>query len=250
MKKTRKILSLMLTVAMVFSLLGVNAFAAEQDIPAVEETDFTVPVTEEAEEILPETVDIVTDEDLLEEYYYLQKAYAADDVYFVADGVTYYQDVTSNSYAPSGYDGGVAVGGYNGTQTDLTIPESVEYEGKTYAVTMIGDSGLSYGQGCIDNDLKVVSLPDSIREIEMLAFQGTGITQIDLPERLERIGDYAFSGTALMEVRIPENVEYIGTQAFFNCMYLKNVYIYRPGREYISYGNQCFGYYYDSEDVL
>ena len=119
-----------------------------------------------------------------------------------------------NSVSPSGhtlhYDtiGGSAavVGFYNGTLTgDLIIPDSVTYEGVTYAVTEIYENAFRNNPG-----MTSVSIPNTVRWIGGMAFKNcTGLTSITIPESVTRIGfipsrqvyDCTFQGcTGLTEV--------------------------------------------------
>lgn len=119
-----------------------------------------------------------------------------------------------NSVSPSGhtlhYDtiGGSAavVGFYNGTLTgDLIIPDSVTYNGVTYAVTEIYENAFRNNPG-----MTSVSIPNTVRWIGGMAFKNcTGLTSITIPESVTRIGfipsrqvfDCTFQGcTGLTEV--------------------------------------------------
>ncbi|MGM9836988.1 MAG: leucine-rich repeat domain-containing protein [Paludibacteraceae bacterium] len=78
------------------------------------------------------------------------------------------------------------------------IPETVTYDGITYAVTSIG-----YG-----------------------AFRYTGLTSITIPNSVGSIGDYAFYGcTNLTSITIPNSVTSIGHGAFGECKGLTSVTI-------------------------
>lgn len=77
--------------------------------------------------------------------------------------------------------------------------------------------------GC--ENLEVIELPSSLREIDTLAFSGCNIEEIDLPDNL-RILDYsAFLRTKIESITIPENVKEIKhfgsvpniTEVIFRC---------------------------------
>ena len=80
---------------------------------------------------------------------------------------------------------------YNSYSGDVTIPETVTYDG-TYAITSIGN----------------------------LAFHScTGLTSVTIGDAVESIGNYAFRNcTSLSSITIPEAVESIGTSAFYKCI--------------------------------
>ena len=75
---------------------------------------------------------------------------------------------------------------------DVTIPELIIWEGKTYYVTGIGNHAF---------------------------YNNRDITQISFPKTLKRIGDAAFYNCSGLtgELKIPESVTSIGTSAFYNC---------------------------------
>ncbi len=83
--------------------------------------------------------------------------------------------------------------------TSVTIPETVDNEGRSYMVTSIGESAFT---NCY-----------------ML---GTVV----LPNTVKTIGSYAFSGcSGLRTINIPNSVTSIGVAAFFNCKNLNCVII-------------------------
>ena len=69
------------------------------------------------------------------------------------------------------------------------------------------------------DQLKTVSLPESLKEIGDSAFSNcTGLEEICLPEGLEKICNHAFSGcTNLKWLDIPNSVTDIESYAFYNC---------------------------------
>ncbi len=80
----------------------------------------------------------------------------------------------------------------------VVIPETVEYEGKTYSVTSIG----------------------------LHAFDGEGgLTFITIPNSVTNIGGHAFECCDLGYITIPSSITYIGSQAFRDS-YLTDVYCY------------------------
>lgn len=80
--------------------------------------------------------------------------------------------------------------GYSKPTGCLVIPDSVAYNGHTYAVTKVGAHAFEY---CYD--LTSVTLPNTITSIETYAFDGcSGIYLMYIPDSVELIGYYAFSG--------------------------------------------------------
>ncbi|MBR3444057.1 MAG: leucine-rich repeat domain-containing protein [Bacteroidaceae bacterium] len=70
----------------------------------------------------------------------------------------------------------------------ITIPESVNYNGKPYSVTSIGSSAFS---GC--SGLTSVTIPNSVTSIGSSAFSGcSGLTSVTIPNSVTSIGEGAF----------------------------------------------------------
>ncbi|MCD8297382.1 MAG: leucine-rich repeat domain-containing protein [Prevotella sp.] len=120
---------------------------------------------------------------------------------------------------------------------DITIPETVSYEGATYKVTGIGEWAFYY---C--DSLTSIEIPNSITTIGSYAFFGcTSLTEITIPDAITTIGDQAFNScwslstveigsgvtsigkqafsycASVEELNIPENVTFIGDYAFYGC---------------------------------
>ena len=97
---------------------------------------------------------------------------------------------------------------YTGT---VVIPESVEYEGVTYAVTSIMGNAFYICYG-----LTSVTIPNSVTSIGYGAFYGCSrLTSVTIPNSVTSIGHVAFSGcSCLTSVTIPNSVTSIGEGAF------------------------------------
>lgn len=102
----------------------------------------------------------------------------------------------------------------------ITIPESIEYAGNTYAVTEIGHEAFLYCTG-----LTSVEIPNSVTRIVEGAFYGcAGLTSVEIPNGVTYIDDYTFdSCTGLTSVDIPNSVTNIGMCAFGRCTSLTSV---------------------------
>jgi len=82
------------------------------------------------------------------------------------------------------------------------IPESVEYQGKQYTVTAIGNSAFNE---CIL--LGYVSIPNTVKSIGSCAFQKCNLKSIKIPSSVTTIGEYN------QEIKGKTNVEIIPVSA-------------------------------------
>ena len=72
----------------------------------------------------------------------------------------------------------------------LSIPSSITYKGKTYAVTSIGRNAFAGNK-----NINTVIIPNSVTEIELRAFQGCKYLQyITIPNSVTNISSWAFVG--------------------------------------------------------
>jgi hypothetical protein len=156
--------------------------------------------------------------------------------------------------------------GHSDTFRNITIPETVDWEGQTYRVTAIGE-------GAFKNYVKIrtVSMPniekigkeafygctyvkptgmDSVKSIGVKAFaRCSSMGDVTFGDSLKTIGAYAFYGCkSLTEIDVPDSVTSIGSYAFYKCSGLEDVYIgdslkkigscafaYCAGLEYINF---------------
>ena len=96
---------------------------------------------------------------------------------------------------------------------DITIPSTVNYNNKSYAVTSIGDSAFMY---CAS--LPSITIPEGVTSIGDSAFYWSGLTSITIPESVTSIGDGAFYCSGLTSITIPEGVTSIGDGVFYGCI--------------------------------
>lgn len=95
--------------------------------------------------------------------------------------------------------------------TAIVIPQSVEYNDKTFTVTTIGAYAFSSR-----NLLTSVEMPNTITRIGNGAFdECNNLASIEIPNSVTFIGDRAFYNcSGLTVINIPSNVLYIGASAF------------------------------------
>ena len=186
-----------------------------------------------------------------------QGAFAADD--FTYDGLGY--KITSQSKLEVELSSAPQ-------QETIVVPETVNYNNRTYMVTGIGISALNGHK-----TLTKIELPKTIVTIGSGAFSFcSSLTEIQLPESVTSIGSTAFSSCSkLSSIIIPPSVTTIdsyafefcssltevfftskskptiGGNAFYNChsaleRYVPSVTEYGFGIEYISFNETAFTY--------
>ena len=136
------------------------------------------------------------------------------------DGI--YYNITSSTDLTVGvsYQGTSYSSYSNEYSGNITIPQTITYEGTTYSVTSIGDSAFRDCYG-----LTSVTISENITSIGAGSFDGCNkLTSVTIPHSVISIGDYAFYGCSNLDsVSIGNGVTSIGAAAFENCFSLKSV---------------------------
>ena len=114
--------------------------------------------------------------------------------------------------------------GFTEPAGEIILPESVQYEGNTYAVTSIGESAFYECEGLTG----VLTLPNTVASIGDYAFYGcknfTG--SLVIPEGVKKIPQYAFAKcSGFSGLVIPATVISIRSHAFYGCSHLAQVSI-------------------------
>ncbi|MBR5874679.1 MAG: leucine-rich repeat domain-containing protein [Oscillospiraceae bacterium] len=97
---------------------------------------------------------------------------------------------------------------YTGNDSDITVPNGVTSIGLTFTMS---------------KTLTSISLPDSLKTIDFLAFDGCeNLKKITLPDKLHTIRNDAFEGCVnLKSIVLPESVNLIEYRAFYGCKNLE-----------------------------
>ena len=97
---------------------------------------------------------------------------------------------------------------------DLSIPQSVNYNGTTYTVSAIGAGAFSY---C--SYITSVVIPNTVRIIDKDAFEScSGMNTVSIPSSVTKIRDEAFAYCrTLTSVVIPNSVDSLGERVFYQC---------------------------------
>lgn len=116
------------------------------------------------------------------------------------------------------------------TGEELTVPSSVEHDGKSYVVVRIGANAFAFG------GFRTISLPDSVSVIEDGAFAFSKLESFTIPDSVFSVGEKAFIGCHdLKSVVIDRNAFSIGKGAFAYCTSLNEIEIEEGNSEYRLY---------------
>ena len=108
---------------------------------------------------------------------------------------------------------------YNTYTGTVTIPSSVEYEGRTYTVNEIGDMAFV---NC--PNLTSVTIPNTVTSIGVGAFSNTGLVSITIPDSVESIGEGLFVHCPdMVSVTLSDAITGIPDQTFRLCSSLASV---------------------------
>ena len=257
MKKSKKIISLLLSILMIITsipLMAVNSFAADEitsgDYKYTVLDDGTAKITHytgsATELTMPSEIDGYSVTSIGYRAFYFYDCYSLTsitipdsitsiDSYAFYDGIPLTEISVNSENANYTSENGVL---FNKDKTKIvrypagkkdssySIPDSV---------TSIGDCAFS---GC--TSLTSITIPDSVTSIgnhAFFGFDGSSLTSITIPDSVISIGENAFSWSALTSITIPDNVTSIGASAFSVCTSLVSATI---GNGVTSIGKNAF----------
>lgn len=138
---------------------------------------------------------------LVGDSFVIAEAHGVDIIYVVSDA--------DNKYVKVGDGTNTAIKA--DASGDITLPETVEFEGETYIVTSISANAF---KGC--TGIRKVEIDANITSIGNYAFNGcTALSAIKFPETLTSIGQYTFKECeSLKTIDFPESITSLGREAF------------------------------------
>ena len=107
--------------------------------------------------------------------------------------------------------------------TEVNIPSSVTYAGKTYKVNKIGNYAF-----CSCSEIASFSIPNSVSLVGLASFAHCkSLTSIQIPNTVKSIGDHAFwDCTRLINITLKgETPPTLGNYSFSNCSNLLEIYV-------------------------
>lgn len=113
----------------------------------------------------------------------------------------------------------VEITGYNGEETELTVPDSFRLDGTAYKVTSIGRQAFYYKR-----NIREVILPEGLTHIGEMAFTGChNLGVMVLPKSLVSVAPFAFTETGLRTAVVPDGVGTLDFAAFLNSDSLRTI---------------------------
>lgn len=169
----------------------------------------------------------------------LDRASNLKDIYYAGGtqqlfgvNVGYYDNPYFSSATMHDNNGDVIWGPDDKTKPIIEVPDGVTmirgglvFERRDVTGIIIPDS-VTYIGGFGSSGIRNVTIPNSVTEIEMAAFNACqSLTSVELPNSITKIGRETFSRCALKSVVIPDGVRLIGPWAFYSCPYLSEAVI-------------------------
>ncbi|MCR5481588.1 MAG: leucine-rich repeat protein, partial [Clostridia bacterium] len=173
----------------------------------------------------------------------------------------------------SSFNLSVEITAYNGTDTEITIPATANFNGRDYAINSIkegvfdnkGITTVSFAEGTSAvplgafkdlDSLVTVNLPNTVTQISANAFQGCdGLKNVNFAEGGEslRLYNAVFANcTSLESVKLPASLSFIANDAnvFYGCTSLKNIEVASGNENFFSENGILFEKTSDTEATL
>ncbi len=126
---------------------------------------------------------------------------------------------------------------------EVIIPSQVEYNGKVYAVTKIGNDTFYNNK-----EITSITLPETITEIGHQSFMYCeSLVTVNFPKSISKIGNSAFRFCrSLKEIVIPEQVTQLNQNTFSDCTSLEKITF---PKTFVKIGYWTFGQLYSLKEM-
>ena len=251
----KKIISLLLSLAMLLSIVSVVDFSAFADVQTGKCGDNVTYSLDTSTGVL--TISGTGDmyNSLIESFRYIKSVIIENGVTSIGDyvfeGCKSLTNVTIGNSVTS-----IGKRAFLGCASliSITIPNSVTsieneaFEGCTSLTNItIPDSVTSIGRYAFDccTSLTNITIPDSVTSIDDYTFEYcTSLTSVTIPNSVTSIGSEAFGMcTSLKSVKIPDSVTIFGYDVFLGCTSLKSIEVLDNNKNYSSIDGCLFNKY-------
>ena len=229
----KKIIPILLSVAMIMSAVPGNIFAAELEQETVEVDDFSddveIEAFEKSENLIAVEEESEQDNDAaIEENQNEENVFSDGEENAVEVGEENSKGITASGEVNENitwtlYDDGELVIAGSGEMPDGFFPWGSLKVKEVRFVGNIKSIGNFAFWGC--SDLEKIELPEGIEDIgESVFYYCTSLKEITLPKTIKNIGESAFSGCrSLKEITLPKTIKSIGKHAFWDCNNLEKI---------------------------
>ena len=229
----KKIIPILLSVAMIMSVVPGNIFAAELEQETVEVDDFSddveIEAFEKSENLIAVEEESEQDNDAaIEENQNEENVFSDGEENAVEVGEENSKGITASGEVNENitwtlYDDGELVIAGSGEMPDGFFPWGSLKVKEVRFVGNIKSIGNVAFWGC--SDLEKIELPEGIEDIgESVFYYCWSLKKLTLPSTIKNIGESAFSGCrSLKEITLPKTIKSIGKHAFWDCNNLEKI---------------------------
>ena len=229
----KKIIPILLSVAMIMSAVPGNIFAAELEQETVEVDDFSddveIEAFEKSENLIAVEEESEQDNDAaIEENQNEENVFSDGEENAVEVGEENSKGITASGEVNENitwtlYDDGELVIAGSGEMPDGFFPWGSLKVKEVRFVGNIKSIGNFAFWGC--SDLEKIELPEGIEDIgESVFYYCWSLKKLTLPSTIKNIGESAFSGCrSLKEITLPKTIKSIGKHAFWDCNNLEKI---------------------------